>query len=300
MTLKKVDIVAPSGNVLNIEEITRTAALFIARDWKVELGTTIYSSYQRFAGETDRQRLNDFNYACTLGNNQLVLAARGGYGMNRLLPYIDYEGIKKAGTWVAGFSDVTVFTLAYLAKCGGKSFQAPSASVLGNEKTDPWTIEQFFNALMSRSYSVPFSTDAADMQAEGILWGGNLSVLVSLLGTEFFPRIKKGILFLEDVAEPYYKVERDLMHLKYSGVIDEQSAIVLGQFSKMRKSNHDFGYDLDHAISFFSGLTKVPVVDNLPFGHVNRMTTLVVGSQAKLRVRDGMAILDVLESAGLS
>lgn len=66
MTLKKVDIVAPSGNVLNLDEITRTAALFIARDWKVELGTTIYSSHQRFAGETDRQRLNDFNYACTL------------------------------------------------------------------------------------------------------------------------------------------------------------------------------------------------------------------------------------------
>lgn len=297
--MKRAEIVAPSGNVLDCEQIHRAAAGMVGRGWEVEIAQSVYSSHMRFAGSSDVARLRDFNPATALGENDLVLAARGGYGLNRILPYIDYEGIAKSGTWVAGFSDITLFNLAYLAKCGGRSLQAPTASVLGNTKTDPWTVSEFYRALESEVYDVTFETDAADGNYSGVLWGGNLTVLVSLIGTEYFPKIEGGILFLEDVGEAAYKIERDLMHLKAAGVLDKQSCVVLGAFSHIRHSAHDFGYDIEAALNYFTEEVKVPVVRGLPFGHIDRMCTLTVGSRARLTVANSSAVLTMYEGPNL-
>jgi muramoyltetrapeptide carboxypeptidase len=298
--MKRVEFVAPSGNIISQEDIARAASYFVARDWGVELAASLYSSYQRFAGTSDRARLQDFNGAATDKDNSLVLCARGGYGMNRILPYIDFEGIKKAGTWVCGFSDITLFTAAYLAKCGGVSLQGPTASVLGAPKTHEDTIEYFFNCISSPSYTVDFESESGDVKADGILWGGNLTVLVSLLGTEYFPKIEGGILFLEDVGENAYKIERDLMHLVQAGVIERQSAVVLGHFSETRTSDHDFGYGLEDALDYFEENCRPPLVRGLPFGHIRRMCTLVVGAEARLEVKDGAASLEMLTAPNIA
>ena len=243
--MDKVGINAPSGNVIHFKSVERAAELFRERGWDVTIGEDVYTSFGRFGGSSDSARLNDFQQACS--DNELVLCARGGYGFSRLLPNLDFNKIKSNGTWVAGFSDITFFTTAYLALTGGKSLQAPTASVLGDPKCDPYTIQTFFEVLAAEEYKFFFPTPFPDFQTTGLLWGGNLTVLCSMLGTKYFPKVEGGILFVEDIAEPAYKIERDLNHLLQAGVIDNQKAVVLGDFSKIKSSEHDFGYGLEDA-----------------------------------------------------
>jgi muramoyltetrapeptide carboxypeptidase len=120
---------------------------------------------------------------------------------------------------------------------------------------------------------------------DAVLWGGNLSVLCSLLGTPFFPDIKGGVLFLEDLAEHPYRIERMLLQLLYSGVMNQQKAIVLGQFTHYKLTPHDRGFDLNAVISFLRSQTRVPIITDLPFGHVALKVCLPVGKPVSL-VRD--------------
>ena len=215
----------------------------------------------------------------------------GGINAKNLTNYLDFNKIKSNETWVAGFSDITFFTTAYLALTGGKSLQAPTASVLGDLKCDPYTIQTFFEVLAAEEYKFFFPTPFSDFQTTGLLWGGNLTVLCSMLGTKYFPKVEGGILFVEDIAEPAYKIERDLNHLLQAGVIDNQKAVVLGDFSKIKSSEHDFGYGLEDALSFIAGRTKTPFISGLPFGHEMKTATLVVGSEAHLNIQSNMAEL---------
>lgn len=163
--------------------------------------------------------------------------------------------------------------------------------MLGDLKCDPYTIQTFFEVLAAEEYKFFFPTPFPDFQTTGLLWGGNLTVLCSMLGTKYFPKVEGGILFVEDIAEPAYKIERDLNHLLQAGVIDNQKAVVLGDFSKIKSSEHDFGYGLEDALSFIAGRTKTPFISGLPFGHEMKTATLVVGSEAHLNVQSNMAEL---------
>ena len=118
---------------------------------------------------------------------------------------------------------------------------------------------------------------------DGVLWGGNLSVLVSMLGTPYFPQIDKGVLFLEDVGEHPYRIERMLTQLLHAGVLARQKAIVLGQFTNFKLvPAHDKGFKLDTVVSWLRSQTKTPVLTGLPFGHVPTKVLLPVGAKVDL------------------
>lgn len=285
----KVGITAPSGNVINVKAIERAAALFTERGWNVSVGEDVYTHNGRFGGISESDRLENFEKSCEEDN--LVLSARGGYGFSRILPKVNFEKIRQKGTWVAGFSDITFFTTANLALTGGKGLQSPTASILGDPKCDPYTIETFFEVLAAKEYRLFFETPFHDFETSGLLWGGNLTVLCSMLGTPYFPKIKDGVLFIEDIGEPAYKIERDLVHLLQAGIIDNQKAVLLGDFSRIKHSDHDFGYGFEDAISFVAGQTKTPFISGLPFGHEMKMATLVVGTPSAISIRSGSAIL---------
>ncbi len=292
---KSVAITAPSGNVLHPEAIEKTEALFAERGWTVLEDESLTSSNKRFAAKSDAERALLFNRATQKAD--LVLTARGGYGLGRILPQIDFDGIFDRQTWVAGFSDITFFNLAYLALKGGKSLQSPTASVLGRENVDPETVEDFFRVLGSPSYHVEFETSfGSKLEVEGTLWGGNLSILASSAGTPYMPGIDGGILFAEDLCEPAYKIERDLMQLYHAGILQRQKCLLLGAFTGIRQSEHDFGYALEDAVAWLSSLVNLPIVSGLPFGHTSRVCTLVVGSRVQLGIADGAADLHVLEA----
>ncbi len=295
---KRVTITAPSGNVLDLDAIDRAKEKFESRGWSVKCGITVYTSNKRFAGASDQSRVDDFNNC--LDKSDLVLCARGGYGISRIIDKIDYDKIERNGTWVAGFSDITLFNLAYLALKGGKSLQSPTASVLGKTDTDSYTDDCFFEAISSKKYSVHFPSGFEGNFGEtGLLWGGNLSVIASAIGTPYMPNIEKGILFVEDVGEPVYSVERDLLHLLQAGILGKQACVLAGRFTETRDSAHDFGFCLADVYSYISKESGIPVICGLPFGHIPRMCTLVVGSQAGLEVNDGQAVLSIQDAPGL-
>jgi len=248
-------------------------------------GESVFAREGRFAGP-DALRLAELQRFATDPSIDLVLSARGGYGLSRLLDRIDYAAIRARKARLAGYSDFTAFNLAYLAH-GGVSFAAPSAGDFGADQPDPFTVEHFFGVLQSRNYAVELPLDGPARAIEGRLWGGNLAMLVSLLGTPFMPRLRDGILFVEDVNEPAYKLERMFLQLAHAGVLQRQAAIVLGDFEPVIPMPNDNGYGLADVIERLRKAGGVPVYSGLPFGHVRRKLTLPVGGRARLVVRRG-------------
>ena len=278
-------LVAPSG-ALPEGTVDRAAQFFAARGWRVQAGESCFARDTRFAGP-DELRLHDLQrFACDR-RVDVVMSARGGYGLSRLLDAIDFEAIGRAGRIIVGISDFTAFNLAYLARAGGVSFQGPSAGDFAADPPDAFTVEQFFAALTRREHRVEFAGDGPDCDVGGTLWGGNLALVTALVGTPYLPRVRGGILFLEDVNEPAYRIERMLYQLLQTGVLARCRAVLLGDFSPVPAQTTDNGYGLAAAIDQLRARTDAPVLTGLPFGHVPRKLTLPVGARARLRARSG-------------
>jgi len=278
-------LVAPSG-ALPDGLIDRAAHFFARRGWQVQAGESCFARATRFAGP-DELRLRDLQRFATDRRIDVVLSARGGYGLSRLIDQIDFEAIRKAGRIIVGISDFTAFNLAYLARAGGISFQGPSAGDFAAAEPDPFTVEQFVATLTSDEHRVEFAGDGPDCDVKGTLWGGNLALVTALVGTPYLPRVRGGILFLEDVNEPAYRIERMLYQLLHAGVLARCRAVVLGDFLPVPAQATDNGFDLASAIAQLRGRVDIPVLAGLPFGHVPRKATLPVGASARLRARSG-------------
>jgi muramoyltetrapeptide carboxypeptidase len=266
--------------------VDRAAALFSRRGWQVEAGESVFSREQRFAGP-DELRLADFMRFATDASVDVVLAARGGYGLSRLLDGIDYAVIKARKPVIAGYSDFTAFNLAYLARAGGVSLSGPSAGDFGAAAPDPYTIEHFFGLIETSHYAVDVNLDGPAGDHVGRVWGGNLVIVAGLLGTPFFPRVRHGILVVEDVNEPAYKIERLFYQLAHAGVLQQQRAIVLGDFDPVTPMPNDNGFDLAAVVARLRAIAGVPVYTGLPYGHLARKLTLPIGGRAHLTVRRG-------------
>lgn len=297
----RVGIVATSGFLPDATVIDRAAACAAARGWRVQAGDSCFERHLRFAGP-DELRAAELQRFCTDRGLDLVLAARGGYGLTRILDRLDFDAIRTAAPLVCGYSDFTAFNLAYLAKAGGVSLHGPSATDFGAQPAEAWTIDGFF-ATVDRlrgdgDYEASFVTDGPDVLASGVLWGGNLALVTALVGTPFMPKVRGGLLFLEDVNEAAYKVERMLLQLEQAGLLARQRAILLGSFEPMTPMPNDNGFSLATVIDGLRQRLRVPVLTGLPFGHVPRKLTLPVGARMSLKVRDGQARLSATRVLG--
>ena len=289
---KTVGIIAPSGFVPDQAAVDRATAFFATRGWKVEAGDSVFSREQRFAG-SDELRLADLHRFATDVTVAVVVSARGGYGLSRLLDRIDFASIKSRAPLMVGYSDFTAFNLAYLVR-GGVSFAGPCAIEFGVPEPSAFTIEHFFGLFNSKRYTIELALHGPPTDISGTLWGGNLAMVVALLGTPYFPKIRGGILFLEDVNEPAYRLERMFYQLAHAGVLQRQAAIVLGDFAPITPMPNDNGFNLDAVLSRLREITEVPVFTGLPFGHSLRKLTLPVGGRARLAVkRSGAAELEL-------
>ncbi len=290
MRAHAIGLVAPSGCLTHRRIADRAARFFARRGWRVQAGESVFAREMRFAG-CDDLRASDLQRFATDRSLDVVLAARGGYGLSRILDRLDFAAIARAGRILVGYSDFTAFNLALLAKTGAVSFQGPAATDFAAERPDRYTIDQFFATIENRRHALTFEAEGPDLSVRGTLWGGNLALVCALLATPYFPRVRGGILFLEDVNEAAYAIERMLLQLAHAGVLGRQRAIVLGAFDPVKPMPNDDGYDLAAAIARVRAAVPVPVVTGLPFGHVPRKATLPVGAAAKLVVRDGAAEL---------
>ena len=289
-------LVSPAGAVQEPARLDTAQAHLQALGFRVQAGAQVRARVQRFAG-TDAQRLRAIHDAAK-SRADAVMMTRGGYGLSRLLASIDNDLLADAikgrhQMWV-GHSDFTALQLALLAKTGAVTFSGPMASYdFGDNKPDDITVDSFLDAVDGTLEAVGFACDDAPrgLDVEGVLWGGNLAMVASLIGTPYLPRVK-GVLFLEDVNEHPYSIERMFSQLLHAGVAQRQKAVLLGHFTAYKLSAHDAGYDLSAAVDWLRAQLKphgVPVLTGLPFGHVRSKLTLPHGVRTHV-LRDGQEV----------
>ena len=279
-----IAIIAPSGYCLDDARIAQGVAWLEVQGHTVHNYVDTTKVFQRFGG-TDDDRLACLNRAVENPHVQVVMALRGQYGMTRLLPHIDFSKMAASGKIFVGFSDFTAFQLALLAKTGAVSYAGPM--FLGDfaaKEPLAFTVDDFFRCLASSTHRISQSASGNPaLNVSGTLWGGNLAMLVSLLGTEYFPKVDGGILFLEDVNEHPYRVERMLLQLMQAGVLARQKAVLLGDFSAYTLSSADNGYDFDAMLAYVRATLPCPVLTGLQFGHGRKRVTIPVGARGALR-----------------
>lgn len=278
-----IGIVAPSGAAPDDANLQAGEAALRALGLQVR---TFYHHEQRFQrfGASDAARLQQLNDALDDPDLDVIMGLRGSYGLSRLLGSLDYQKIADSGKLLVGYSDFNALQLAMLAKTQTASLCGP---MLCNDFTRAdlraYTLAQFKMVLFERRMQVQFQTDLeGKRQLQGPLWGGNLAMICHLLGTEFFPQIEGGILFVEDVAEHPFRIERMLLQLHYAGVLKRQQAIVLGDFSAYRLAPQDRGYDFSTMLSYLRSCLPIPILTGLPFGHCDDKASLMQGAWTHL------------------
>jgi muramoyltetrapeptide carboxypeptidase len=286
---RNFELIAPSGYPHDSEALHRALHRLHAQGHRVGGEEATKRRYQRFAG-TDGERAADLNRLADPSRElpDVVLAVRGGYGAVRILHGLDYEGLQRRLTdqpiALVGHSDFTAIQLALLARAGVKTFGGPMlVSDFGAEDLSDFTMHHFWSALTKPTMTVTSNTpQAQSVDVSGMLWGGNLAVLASLIGTPYMPPVQGGILFIEDVNEQPFRVERMIYQLHLAGILAQQQALVLGDFSGSKAYDYDNGYDLQATIEQVRSLIGIPIVTGLQFGHVRNMLTLPVGADAHL------------------
>ncbi|PWE15936.1 LD-carboxypeptidase [Alcaligenes faecalis] len=282
---------SPSGQILEPKRLELASQRLNQLGFAVDIDPDALAVHERFAG-TDAQRLAAVQRALQQPQ-PIVMATRGGYGLSRILGQIDWRAVADSGKRFVGISDFTAFNLALLAQTGAISYTGPTAIAdFGGDETDELTTELFGELMRGELELFSFESEDSDaVDGHGVLWGGNLALVCSLLGTPYFPNIDGGILFLEDVGEAPYRVERMLTQLWHAGVLNRQMAVVLGRFTAYKTGASDNGFDMDSVVRWLRETVKVPVVTGLPYGHVDVKVSLPVGKEVGLATEDGMAYL---------
>lgn len=305
--MSHIYIYSPSSAQRDKAAFRRGVARLQALGHAVEIDADALTTHMRFAGD-DATRLAAIHRAAASGAD-LALTSRGGYGLTRILPGIRYKALAKAierGTRFAGFSDFTALQCALYAQTGAVSWIGP---VVHDDFGRPEVVDDIMQdclqdllaeqgegagwrlprpavgkAATDAGLALPGKSPVARPIRKAILWGGNLAVLTSLVGTPYFPRIHGGVLVLEDIAEHPYRIERMLTQLLHAGVLARQKAIVLGQFTQYALFPNDKGYRLQTVVDWLRSQIKVPVLTNLPIGHVPTKVVLPFGMPVDLLV----------------
>ncbi|HSJ96146.1 MAG TPA: LD-carboxypeptidase [Myxococcota bacterium] len=285
-----IGICAPSGRV---DEQALSVGVAYLRDLghRVVLPMETVHAWRYFAG-TDDERLAAFHALVDDPSIDLVMAARGGYGLSRLLPRIDWNRVAASGKAFVGFSDFTAFNMAAYACANLVTYHGPMLAVdFGRPETDSFTEQHFWMAVSRNSHRIDDIECAHGYGArriDGVLWGGNLSLVAHLAGTPYFPAIDGGILYVEEIAEEPYAIERLFLQLQHCGVLGRQRAVLLGDFCDCVPSNPArYPYSMDEVVQTLREMLPVPVLTRLPFGHVARKVTLPFGAPGTLSLRDG-------------
>jgi len=306
--MSHIYIYSPSSAQRDKAVFRRGVARLRALDHEVEVDADALATHMRFAGD-DATRLAAIHRAAASGAD-LAMTSRGGYGLTRILPGIRYKALAKAierGTRFAGFSDFTALQCALYAQTGAVSWIGPVVHddfgrpeqvddimqdclqdlLAGQGEGAGWRLPRV--ASRKRQATVaPGSEPDKPLLARpvrgAVLWGGNLTVLTSLVGTPYFPQVQGGVLVLEDIAEHPYRIERMLTQLLHAGVLARQKAIVLGQFTQYQLAPNDKGFKLQTVVEWLRSQLKVPVLTNLPIGHVPTKVVLPFGLPVDLLV----------------
>lgn len=261
--------------------------------YQVKVGANARNRYGYLAG-SDKERAADINAMFADDSVDAILPFRGGWGCNRILDLIDYQTIRNNPKILVGFSDITSLLLAIYAKTGLLTFHGP----VGKSDWTNYTIQHFREALSyQQSYSLPISDsepcdDCSELsmitpgKATGRILGGNLSVLTAMMGSDYLPDWNGNILFLEDVGEDVYRLDRMLTQLKLNGILDEISGFIFGQCTNCEPSS-SYSLTLEQVFGDHIKPLGIPAFSGAMFGHIDKMITLPVGVRAEINAGSG-------------
>jgi muramoyltetrapeptide carboxypeptidase len=284
-----IGVCAPSGRV-NEAALAKGIAYLEDLGHRVVLAGGAHPPWRYFAA-TDDERLAAFHALVDDASVDMIIAARGGYGLSRLLHRIDWNRVAASGKAYVGFSDFTAFNMAAYACANLVTFHGPMVAVdFGRDTPDSFSEQHLWMALTGASHridDIECEHGYDPRRIDGTLWGGNLSLLAHLAGTPYFPAIEGGILYVEEVAEEPYAIERDFMQLYHAGVLGRQRALVLGGFTGCEPTNASrYPYSMEEVVESLRQLLPFPVLTELPLGHVPRKVTLPFGAPGTLMVRE--------------
>lgn len=287
-SLKKGDtilIVSPAGKLKNLEAIQ--AGIDLAEQWglAVKLGDHVLGNHNSFAG-TDEDRLNDFQKGLDNPNIKMIWAGRGGYGTVRIIDDLDFSAFQKSPKWIVGYSDITVLhnkihTLGY------ESIHAQMPSTLDlKDPVQESSIQTLYNSLFGKKlkFNLDAETENRTGKSKGVLVGGNLSILYSMLGSNTDVDTNGKVIFIEDVGEYLYHIDRMLISLKRAGYFKNAAGLIVGDFRLKTNDSNPFGKTLQEVVLEATEGTNFPIIFNFPAGHIDDNRALIIGSEVKLKV----------------
>jgi muramoyltetrapeptide carboxypeptidase len=286
-----IGLISPSSHCANPDKIGQAISYLEKNGYGVKPSLHL-NCIDTNPAIADQQKLHDLHEMFSDPSIKAIICLRGGAGASRLLKKINYGIIAANPKILVGYSDITALSLAVFAKTGLISFSGPMLATELYEPT-PYTEEHFWGMLTSPSYALslknhqehPVTSIKAGI-AEGVLIGGNLSVLSSMIGTPYLPSLNNSLLFLEDINEPAYRIDRMLSHLDNAGLLAKSRGVLFGQFGNQAENTEEENFRQEHIFTYYSEQTRAdcPVMRGLSYGHIKNLMTIPVGGRFKMEL----------------
>ncbi|HSO78020.1 MAG TPA: LD-carboxypeptidase [Bacteroidales bacterium] len=274
-----VAIISPSG-VVDRDVILKAVVILKASGFSVVLGENVFRQNGCFAG-SDRERLSDLQHATDDPDVRAVFCSRGGYGISRIIDQVDFSSLKKNPKWYVGFSDITVLHLWLNKLCGLVSLHAEMPLNYSNPKKTPESYTSVIKALKGEPETITWkSSHQATVSVQGPLIGGNLSLIYSLTGTPAEPDTDGSVLFIEEVGEYYYHLDRMITSLRLTGKLNNLAAMIVGGMEKMEQGNVTYNKSAEEIILDIAGHYNYPIIFNFPAGHISDNRAVYMGREA--------------------
>lgn len=289
-----IGIVCPAG-YMPYEKAATCIEVLQQWGYKVRIGKTLGNQFHYFSG-TDEERLADLQMMLDDKEVKAILCGRGGYGMSRIIDQLDFKAFKKNPKWLIGFSDITVLHAHVYRQFNIATLHAPMAAAFNDGEFENEFIQSLRKALKGGLSNYTCGTHVLNRtgKAEGELVGGNLSLVAHLIGSASSFQTRGKILFLEDVGEYIYNVDRMMIQLKRSGMLQQLAGLVIGGFSEMKDTTTPFGTDVFSAIHSHVKEYKYPVCFDFPVSHEKNNYALKVGMKHQLSVSKNKVVLKEL------
>ena len=277
-----ISLISPARKV-SLEEMSFAFDYIRSRGHNPIYDERLFASCHQFAGDDDARAALAQEYL-DRDDIDVILCARGGYGTLRIIDKLDFDKFVQKPKWIAGYSDVTVLH-AKLQSLGCESLHSTMPINFADNTKE--SLDSLFDAIEGRpiAYEVPSSDINIPGKAEVPLVGGNISVLYSLLGSDIFPDTDGKILFLEDLDEYLYHIDRMMMALQRAGKLDNIKGLIVGGLTKMHDNNIPFGMSAEEIILEKVRDKNIPVCFNFPAGHIDDNRSLVLGRTSRLEVK---------------